>query len=119
MNNLVLLLKVQFSGLLTNTTQFSKKKKFAGIGSLLFLGALFLYMSVVYTISMVMTFPEGYQYLIADAPEGYLDNFVAALTSVYGYTKVSDTVYVNAEVGLQIELKEDTGYQQFYFTVVE
>lgn len=63
MNNLVLLLKVQFSGLLTNTTQFSKKKKLAGVGSLLFLGALFLYMSVVYTMSMVMTFPEGYQYI--------------------------------------------------------
>ena len=59
--------------------------------------------------------PEGYQYVIADAPEGYLDNFVSALTSVYGYTKVSDTVYVNEEVGLQIEIKEDSGYQQFYF----
>ena len=63
MNNLVLLLKVQLSGLLTNTTQFSKKKKLAGVGSLLFLGAIFLYMSVVYTMSMVMTFPEGYQYI--------------------------------------------------------
>ena len=63
-------------------------------------------------------FPEGYQYVIADAPEGYLDNFVTALTSVYGYTKVSDTVYVNEETGLQIEIKEDSGYQQFYFTEI-
>lgn len=63
MNNLVLLLKVQLSGLLTSTTQFSKKKKFAGIGSLIFLGGIFLYMSVVYAFSMVMTFPQGYQYI--------------------------------------------------------
>lgn len=63
MNNLVLLLKVQLSGLLTNTTQFSKKKKMAGIGSLLFMGVVFLYVSVVYAFTMVTTFPEGYQYI--------------------------------------------------------
>ena len=63
-------------------------------------------------------YPEGYQYVIADAPEDYLGNFVSALTSVYGYTKVSDTVYVNSEIGLQIELKEDSGYQQFYFSLI-
>lgn len=63
MSNLVLLLKVQLGGLLTNSTQFSKKKKMAGVGSLVLMGALFLYMSVVYTMSMVMTFPEGYQYI--------------------------------------------------------
>lgn len=63
--------------------------------------------------------PEGYFHSISDAPEGYVDNFKTLLTSVYGYTMTSENVYVNEEVGIQIELVEEDGYQYYYFSIVE
>jgi hypothetical protein len=63
--------------------------------------------------------PEGYFHSISDAPEGYVDNFKTLLTSVYSYTMTSENVYVNEEVGLQIELVEEDGYQYYYFSIVE
>ena len=63
-------------------------------------------------------FPEGFQYVISDAPEDYLTTYLTALTSVYGYTMTSENVYQNTETGLQIEVKEDSGYQQFYITLI-
>ena len=63
--------------------------------------------------------PEGYYHSISDAPEGYVDNFKALLTSVYGYTMTSENVYVNEEVGLQIQLVEEDGYQYYYISIVE
>ena len=63
MSNLGLLLKVQFLSLLKSNSQGSRKKKAAGLGTLLILGGVFLYMSVVYAISMVSMFPEGYKHI--------------------------------------------------------
>ena len=63
MNNLGILLKVQFLSLLKSNSQGSKKKKAAGLGTLFILGAAFLYMSVVYAISMTQLFPEGYKHI--------------------------------------------------------
>ena len=63
--------------------------------------------------------PEGYYHSISDAPEGYVDNFKVLLTSVYGYTMTSENVYVNEEVGLQIQLVEEDGYQYYYISIVE
>lgn len=63
-------------------------------------------------------FPEGFQYVIEDAPEDYLEVYLLALVNDYGYTKTSENIYVNEEVGLSIEVKEDMGYQQFYITVI-
>ena len=63
MNNVLILLKVQFLSLLKANSQGSKKRKAAGLGTLFILGAAFLYMAVVYAISMVATFPEGYKHI--------------------------------------------------------
>ena len=62
--------------------------------------------------------PEGYQYLIEDAPSDYLDNFKNALVEIYGYTKVNSNTYTNTNTGLKIELKEDYGYQQFILSII-
>ena len=58
--------------------------------------------------------PEGFFYEIASAPEGYAASYAEALVNVYGYTKESDTVFVNNETGLKITLAEDSGYQYIY-----
>lgn len=63
-------------------------------------------------------YPEGYQYLISDSPKNYLINFKEALVNVYGYTKVNENEFKNRNKGLKINIKEDSGYQQFYFTII-
>lgn len=59
-------------------------------------------------------YPEGYQYLISDAPNDYLNKFKEALVSIYGYAKADENEFVNNQTGLKIEIKEDSGYQQIY-----
>ena len=63
-------------------------------------------------------YPEGYQYLISDAPKDYLENFKEALINVYNYSKTNENEYKNINKGLKINIKEDYGYQQFYFTII-
>lgn len=64
MNNLWLLIKVQIQGLLfRTTTRRNRKKSAAGLGMLILFAGVFMYMSVVYVMGMVSTFPEGYQYI--------------------------------------------------------
>ena len=62
--------------------------------------------------------PEGYQYLMNDAPSDYLDTFKLALESIYGYTKISETEYINNKTGLKIEIQIDMGYVQIYITSI-
>ena len=69
-------------------------------------------------IIWVSDYPEGYQYLINDAPKNYLDRFKEALVNIYGYTKVSNNKFRNSKVKLELEIKEDYGYQQFYFNML-
>lgn len=64
-------------------------------------------------------YPEGYQYLISDAPTDYLDIFKEALVDVYGYTRVNDNNYINNDKRLKITIKEELGYQQFYFIIID
>ena len=59
-------------------------------------------------------YPEGYQYLINDAPSDYLDKFKEALVVVYGYTQVNENEYINEETGLKIQISKDMDYQQIY-----
>ena len=119
MNNLVLLLKVQLGGLLTNTTQFSKKKKLAGVGSLLFLGGIFLYMSVVYTMSMVMTFPTGYQYITLYVM-GLMTLFMLL---IFGYQSAGGHLFGFKDFDLLMSLplsKEEVLLSKFLsFTILE
>lgn len=119
MNNLVLLLKVQLGGLLTNTTQFSKKKKMAGIGSLLFLGGIFLYMSVVYTMSMVMTFPEGYKFITL-----YIMGLMTLfMLLIFGYQSAGGHLFGFKDYDLLMSLplsKEEVLLSKFLsFTILE
>ncbi len=82
MNNLFLLMKVQLQSILLRQRNGSnKKKKAAGIGTLFILAAAFMYMSVVYVTGMVMTFPEGYQY-IALYVMGFMTVFMLL---IFGY----------------------------------
>lgn len=69
-------------------------------------------------IIWISDYPEGYQYLISDAPKNYLDRFKEALVGVYGYTKVNDNKFKNSKVKLELEIKEDLGYQQLYFNML-
>ncbi|MGN1344931.1 MAG: hypothetical protein ACI4U3_10130 [Traorella sp.] len=64
MNNLKLLMKIQIQSLISKTTLTRKsKKKLAGLGMLVFMAAILMYMSCVYVFSMVTTFPDGYQFV--------------------------------------------------------
>lgn len=63
-------------------------------------------------------YPEGYQYLISDAPKNYLDRFKEALVNVYGYTKINDNEFENNSTKLKVEIKEDSGYQQLFFNIL-
>ena len=92
-----------------NIMALSVVTRFYGIGRLL--------ASVERTMEIlwINDYPEGYQYLIEDAPATYLDGFKAALVSVYGYQKINENLFVNSQNNISVKLKEDTGYQQFYF----
>lgn len=63
-------------------------------------------------------YPEGYQYLINDAPSQYLDVFKDALVNVYGYSKVNEFNFKNSKTNLNLTIKEDYGYIQFYFSIM-
>lgn len=64
MNNLMLLLKIQFQSLLLrNSRRSNKKKNAAGLGALAILAGAFMYMSVVYVSGMVLTFPDGTKHI--------------------------------------------------------
>lgn len=64
MSNLYLLIKIQFQTLLKSAfVTKNRKKKAAGLGTILLIAGVFIYMSVVYTFGMVEMFPEGYKYI--------------------------------------------------------
>ena len=63
-------------------------------------------------------YPEGYQYLIDYTPSNYLEKFKKALIDVYGYSEIDDNTFINNSKGLKLEIKEDYGYQQFYFIIL-
>ena len=62
------------------------------------------------------TFDDDYMNMFDDWND---KNIVLEKLDDYGYTKTSENTYVNEEVGLSIEVKEDMGYQQFYITIIE
>lgn len=63
MNNLWLLIRVQLSSLFTKSYKKSKKKYAIGISTGVSIAACLMYMSVIYTLGMVESFPEGYRYM--------------------------------------------------------
>ena len=81
MSNLWLLIKVQFLGLLSRVGNGKSKKKVAGLGVLFLLGGVLMYMSVTYVMSMIFTFPKGYEYVSLY----YMGAMTFIMLLVFGY----------------------------------